>query len=205
MKAKRCLFLLVALFLFLTGCKDARVTEHTTGAENYNVISIVQKHHHDLDSNLSVFPYDIQSISASYEATVTTGGLDIEATIILDCRYEEYMYDAEVRRLKGLSMTLKSGGHKTINYVKLDEKSYHYPAYVTIDGFGNNYEYALLDEENLRIIYVYLAYPNVKKMTQTEFLKKDLSLYDKQDGLKGFSLYSHSFHRGEWVEFDDVQ
>ena len=39
-----------------------------------------------------------------------------------------------------------------------DGNSYPYPAYVTNDGFSSTYEYALIDRDGGRIVYIYAAY-----------------------------------------------
>ncbi|MBP5289767.1 MAG: hypothetical protein J6Z79_07865 [Clostridia bacterium] len=203
MKARFLMLLLIPLLL-LPGCGGPSATEKTTGVENYNVTHLVSAYHGDLDSNLSVFPDFVESDNADYEATVTVGPLDIEATIILDCRYEDYMFEAEIQRLKDLRLTIRDTWHTYTNYVKRDDSSYRFPAFVTIDGFGNTYEYALADYDHFRIVYVYVSYPDVKNFPHPEFLKTDLSLYDIKDPTKGFSLYNHSFSKGTWTEFDDV-
>ena len=72
-------------------------------------------------------------------------------------------------------------------------------------GFGNTYEYALIDEAENRIVYIYLAYPGVYTLTRySDYVKKDLSAYEEENTLDAFSMYNHSFDGGEsWVEFDD--
>ena len=63
------------------------------------------------------------------------------------------------------------------NYIMYDENSYDYPSYITIDGFSNNYEYALIDKDNLKIIYIYLVYPDIKNEKYTGYLKKNKKIY----------------------------
>ena len=54
-------------------------------------------------------------------------------------------------------------------------------------------------------MYVYLAYPDKKTLQDySDYIKKDLSVYEEENTWDAFSMYNHSFDGGEsWVEFDD--
>lgn len=56
-----------------------------------------------------------------------------------------------------------------------------------------------------RIIYVYLSYPGGKTLQEySDYVKKDLSVYEEKNTQDAFSIYNHSFDGGEsWGEFDD--
>ena len=87
--------------------------------------------------------------------------------------------------------------------MKYDDKFYPFPAYITNDGFGSTYEYALIDRDGGRIIYVYGAYVIPNSFPYKDCLKTDLSAYIA-DSLKAFTVYNHSFDGGKsWDEFDD--
>ena len=76
-----------------------------------------------------------------------------------------------------------------------DEESYPYPAYITLDGFDSTYEYALLDEEAHRIIYLYISYPSMTNLNYAKYLKKNPLSYT-QSGLESYTLYHHTFDGG---------
>ena len=85
-----------------------------------------------------------------------------------------------------------------------DTEMYNYPAYISIDGYDTVYEYALIDEENNRIIYALLSYPRLTDLVKyQEYLKKDKLSYKTDDGstLEKFSIYSFSFDDGIWSEY----
>ena len=75
---------------------------------------------------------------------------------------------------------------------------------MTSDGYSSVYEYALIDNENKRIIYVLLSHPDIANdesgTIQTEYLKKDVNAYDLKNGstLESFSIYSFGFSKGIW-------
>ena len=178
---------------------------HAEGAEDYDKEAIIENYAGDLDSDLSVFPDEVLTENAEYIADFNPNLFDTDGKMILECTYDEKQFAEEISRLQGLSMTIEYDIEQYTNTVLYDEDSYNYPAYITIDGFGNTYEYALIDKDNSRIIYVYLAYPGDKTLKQySDYVKRDMSTYKEENTWDAFSMYNHSFDGGEsWVEFDD--
>ena len=178
---------------------------HAEGAENYNKDAIIEKYSGDLDSDLSVFPDDIFADKTEYTADFNPNLFDTDGKMILICTYGDEKFSDEISRLQALSKTIEYNDEEHTNNVIYDEDSYSYPAYITIDGFGNTYEYALIDQSNNRIVYVYLAYPDKKTLQDySDYIKKDLSVYEEENTWDVFSMHNHSFDGGEsWVEFDD--
>ncbi len=125
--------------------------------------------------------------------------------MILICSYGDEQFSDEISRLQALYKTIEYDEEGYTNIVLYDEDSYSYPAYITIDGFGNTYEYALIDQFNNRVVYVYLAYPDEKTLQDySDYVKKDLSVYEEENTWDAFSMYNHSFDGGEsWIEFDN--
>ena len=76
----------------------------------------------------------------------------IDPTIQIYLEYElnEEDYAAEIQRIS--EARLEEG----IYQVWEDKENFIYPAYVATDGYSNEYEYVLMDDENHRLIYVYL-------------------------------------------------
>ena len=130
---------------------------------------------------------------------------DTDGRMILACAYGDEQFSDEIGRLKALSKTIEYDEEQYTNNVLYDEESYNYPAYITIDGFGNTYEYALIDQSNNRVVYIYLAYPDDNVLKEySEYVKKDMSVYKEESTWDAFSMYNHSFDGGEsWVEFNN--
>lgn len=195
------IILSMALLFVLVGCAPEKIS----GAEHYSKGYYIAKYGGDLDSNLSVFPDSVEGVTVNlFESSMGEGLFDTDGYIVLECAYAPEQMAAEVERLQGLSMTIYHyDGQTFTNRVMTDNKSYRYPAYVTIDGFSSTYEYALIDEAGGRIVYVYTAYINPRTFAYGDYLKTDFSAYNK-DSLKAFSMYNHSFDGGQsWDEFDD--
>ncbi|MBR4163427.1 MAG: hypothetical protein IKR11_07895 [Solobacterium sp.] len=197
-KISLCFFL-----LFLSGCNSGY---HANGSENYNKNDIVNNYHADLDSNLSVFP-DIdfsKDCIVRYEADLHTGLFDTDGKIILQSEYTTSQFEKEINRLENISMTIRDKEKEYTNKVLYDTEMYNFPAFIANDGFGNTYEYALIDQEKKSITYIYLAYPDINQFAEKEWLKRDLSAYDEANTFNAYSIYNHSFDNGKtWTEFDD--
>ena len=178
---------------------------HAEGAENYNKDVIIEKYAGDLDSDLSLFPDEIVTDKIEYSADFQPNLFDTDGSMILSCMYRDEQFSDEISRLRALSKTIDFDGEQYTNTVMYDEDTYSYPAYITIDGFGNTYEYALIDQFNNRIVYIYLSYPDDKTLEQyRDYVKKDLSVYEEENTEDAYSMYNHSFDGGEsWVGFDD--
>ena len=189
--------------LFLSGCSNGY---HAEGSENYNKNDIVNTYHSDLDSNLSVFPDKVFSNDCivRYEADLHTGLFDTDGKIILQCEYNAMQFEKEINRLENISMTIRDKDKEYTNKVLYDTEIYNAPAFIANDGFGNTYEYALIDQDKKRITYIYLAYPDVNQFAEKEWLKRDLSAYDEVNTFDAYSIYNHSFDNDNtWIEFDD--
>ena len=182
-----------------------------TGIENYSKESIIKKYGGDLDSDLSIFPDDIFFIEdGEYYSSLQTNLFDTDGYIILIANLDEVYFSKEAERLKGLNATVRQSCKENAdiytNHVKYDDNSYPYPAYVTIDGFGHTYEYALLNEDELKITYVYLSYPKIDKPEYMDYLKMDKSVYSRNETTKEFSMYNHSWDNGQtFMEISDCK
>ena len=177
------------------------------GFQEYNKQYIVENYHSLINSNLSIFPDQLitEEENVEYHAYITNELFDDNNEIYLSCVYEEEIYKEEVERLKAISITIKYKNQEHTNYIKYDETSYKYPAYISSDGFASVYEYALLLEENRQIVYLYLYSPNSATFEKyPDYVKKDTSSYKKLDTLTCFTIYNHSFDGGKsYIEFDD--
>ncbi|MBR3756191.1 MAG: hypothetical protein IKK48_03685 [Firmicutes bacterium] len=201
---RKIMMMIALLAAILTACTTP--SYQADGIEEYDIPTIVDEYVGDLDSSLAIFP-DAETVAAAkaeYTAFLYTGLFDTDGEIVLECTYDKGSFEQENQRLAGLSMTIVSGEENHVNTVLYDADSYNYPAYITADGFGHTYEYALMDEENLRIIYVYLSYPDEETGVDVRYLKRDAAVYEKADTFDRFSMYNHSFDGGEsWTEFSD--
>lgn len=201
----------LSLFILILLTLNLNSTKEMNGIENYNKSHYIKEYGGDLDSNLSIFPDNKNIlIDPIFSSSFKTGLFDSDGYIILKTKYSEEDFNTEIERLSKLEMTIKancySNAKSYTNYVKYDENTYNYPSYITIDGFGYTYEYALINKDDLEIVYVYLSYPDVKNSKYVEYLKKDKSEYSKVEVLTLYSMYNHTFDNGSsFVEFNDCK
>ena len=130
-----------------------------------------------------------------------TNFFDTDGYILLTTQYSKDDFEDEINRLKNLKLTISDGcsdDAKTYtNKIIYDTSSYTFPAYVTSDGFSHTYEYALINNDKLEIIYVYLSHPTTNKSVYKKYLKNKKSEYHKSDTLGMYSMYYHSFDDGD--------
>lgn len=188
-------FVLTMIFFMENTPYETRV-----GIENYDKAKISEQYRSDL-SELFVFPEDTKDmIEPTFVSSFKTGFFDTDGYMILQARYDKEDYDAEVKRLSSIECTVDD---ITIG-IKYDEETYALPAYVAIDGFDYEYEYALLDEKNHTITYVILSYPEYVDLSEyEEYLKLDADEYKIEDSLNQFSIYSRYYKDGVYIEYSD--
>lgn len=179
-----------------------------SGIENYDKTYYLENYGGDLDSTLLIFPDTTEeAVEATFESDMHVGLFDTEGYILLYAEYEKEAFEKEKARLSEITCTIYDSGEEesVTKGILYDEKSYVLPAYVACDGFGNMYEYALVDDENCSVTYVYLSYPKAETdAVYGKYLKKDLALYDIKDPFKGFTIYAYSFDGGDmWTEVSD--
>ena len=196
--------ILIIRILFVLGIISfsfSNASNDISGIENYNKDYYIKEYGGDLDSNLSIFPDDKSNlINSTFTSSFKTNLFDSDGFIILDAKYNKKDFDNEISRLKNISISIPKTCYPNslsyTNYIKHDIDSYNYEAYITIDGFGSTYEYALINENELEIIYIYLSYPNINNTNYNKYLKKDKSIYSNNN-LNMYSIYNHSFDNGK--------
>lgn len=188
-------FVLTMIFFMENTPYETRV-----GIENYDKAKISEQYRSDL-SELFVFPEDTKDmIEPTFVSSFKTGFFDTDGYMILQARYDKEDYDAEVKRLSSIECTVDD---ITIG-IKYDDESYALPAYVAIDGFDYEYEYALLDEKNHTITYIILSYPEYVDLSEyEEYLKLDADEYKIEDTLNQFSIYERYYKDGVYIEYSD--
>lgn len=178
-----------------------------TDPTKYNKNYYFETYCSDLDSTLSVFPdsvsddMDVKVFHSSFKSNL----FDTAGYIVLDYYLKEDEFEKEIERLQRLEAKIENyDGATHTNKVMYVEGEYDYPAYITIDGFRDTFEYALIDEENCRIVCVYLSYVNPQEFPYEEYLKEDISCYGEIGNYDEFTMYSYSFDGGDsYVEYND--
>ena len=197
------LFIYCILPVLLVLLSNLGPADNKRGLNNYN-----KDYYIDLNSGLYIFPDRKIVKDGEFSSSMKTNLFDTDGYIILKAKYSDKLYEDEINRLKDieLSVTLKCGPNSPsyTNKVMYDDTSYNYPAYITIDNCFDTYEYALLNEKDKEIYYIYLSYPKTTNKKYKEYLKKDKEEYYNLDSVCNYSLYNHTFDKGKsYSEFND--
>ncbi len=79
---------------------------------------------------------------------------DPDVQLYLRCKYTPERYAEECERLSQISVSHEGQTHR----IQYNTEDYTFPAYEAIHGYDCSYEYALLNEEEYTIEYVYLQF-----------------------------------------------
>ena len=168
--------------------------EHIEGIQNYDKTYLVQEFSGDMTSHFFLFPDDLSNAKeADFWYEYRTGLLDTDGTFFLTAVYSDEDFEKEKKRISEVTCTVNDGIDDHTQAVLYDKDMYNYPAYIAIDGYTYNYEYALIDEDNDRIIYVLLGYPDYEELSEySDYLKSDPSDYELKGSttLDRFCIYA---------------
>ncbi len=149
-------------------------------------------------SGLALFPDSVdESVVDQYFYDFQDTMFDPTVQIYLKCTYTQEAFDAECQRMAGESITSDGVTH-TVQY---NQEDYLLPAYEAIHGSNFCYEYALVDEDNCSIQYLFLQFVTKEDMVfDTKLLPDDyldsIDLpddYDADDTSIGFDIYAFPF------------
>lgn len=172
-------------------------TKTKRGVESYDKSFYLEEYGGDLGSTLMIFPDDLEGRDVlNFKSGLKTGFFDTDGYILLECSMSDRDFQQEIERLSSLKATIQYEEETFTNYILYDEESYPYPAYIACDGFDSTYEYALIDKDSNRIIYLYISYPSVTNLNYAKYLKKNPLEYI-HSSLDDFSLYYHTFDGGQ--------
>lgn len=140
---------LIVLALALSNLAKGDTRERSQGTADYQKWSVPEKYTHFL-----IFPEEIpaEAEEVEYYYQYESGWDRPMSQIYLSYRLNENAYATEQERLSSLNYTDRTGETRSVEY---DTTSFGYPAYVTIAGYDFCYEYALLNEKEHTIVYIY--------------------------------------------------
>lgn len=140
---------LIVLALALSNLAKGDTRERSQDTADYQKWSVPEKYTHFL-----IFPEEIpaEAEEVEYYYQYESGWDRPMSQIYLSYRLNENAYATEQERLSSLNYTDRIGETRSVEY---DTASFGYPAYVTIAGYDFCYEYALLNEKEHTIVYIY--------------------------------------------------
>lgn len=186
MKKRTAFFLLLLLCVtFITACsQNKKVVKVVTDISEYGQFDDFKG-----PSTLSIFPDTIldsaQNVKYYYGSVDSILGNDYQ--IYLECNYSDNDYKKETERLSKITETYLN----RTNSIRYDTDTFICPSYVAVLGNNQTYEYALVFNEEKKIVYVF-----------TQFMDRDDIVIDEQylppnfmegDSEHGFSIYAFKY------------
>ena len=154
--------------------------------ENYEIYLKELIESEDAHSKLFIFPEKVKKDNVEdFQYLKKDGLFDGSYLFYVIIKYEEKEYNKEIERLKNIKRVF-NGDSKNILFVD----SIKYPTYITIcDGLDTN-EYAMLDKDNFKIIYVFNQLFNSNNNLKDEYILNYTVPRDKRDRNNiGFNIY----------------
>lgn len=181
------LFVLVIFgTLFICWIIQGPKQESSRSLETYGEWSLPEKY-----STLLIFPETVPNSATdiSYYYKFQEGWNRPICQLFLACTLAEGDFVSEKQRLSEIAISSEAGTDR----VKYDENAFLYPAYVAIEGYDFCYEYALLNEEDRQIFYVYAMntiYRDVKfdRKYLPDYYMENFENFEV-DGLDRFTIY----------------
>lgn len=194
--------------ILLTGCGQEN-TYHTTDVSLYlQMEGNIANEGEDVRSGFFVFPESIEEFSnVEYEYYCEEGVLDNSYMIFLKATYpDEKSYNEEEERLSNITCEVKTSKGTVVNEIEYTETLFEYPAYVTVYNTNMSFEYALTDEENYSVVYVYLKLCEGSDFLPDKYLPKEFvesSMMNYDTSWKNQNIYYAPDGDGVHVYFQD--
>ncbi len=167
------IFVVASFSIFWT--KDTTITD----VEKYR-----QWDDSGIQGGLEIFPEFISKPdNTEYYYNLSKGLFDNGIQIYLKSTLDKEEFEKEVERLSKVTNQYEGKKQK----IEYKTKGFNYPAYVSIYNFDSEYEYALVDEKNLTISYIYLQYIDDKEIM---FDKTEMP-NDYREGKDSFNIYAY--------------
>ncbi|MCK9470374.1 MAG: hypothetical protein M0Q88_01315 [Bacilli bacterium] len=171
--------LLSCILLFVSGCDSAGVGLYeSSDLSTYKNFGVPTG---GGSADIRVFPENLDNIqtinSYYYSANFPSWGRT-SWEVVLDVKYNEEDFYMELERLENYE-----DQNSSKRKLKLDKDCvlFNYPTYIVeYDGrydYGQVYNYISIDEDNLRIIYIYINCPSRKNQKRHQYEIKLSSIY----------------------------
>lgn len=113
----------------------------------------------DYETGLFIFPESLEQFRDIEYMHYCEDGWENTYVIYLKGYYDdEELYKKELERLAGITCTIELPNETVTNKIQYSETLFDYPAYISICDTNTCYEYALIDDDNKSITYVFFTY-----------------------------------------------
>ena len=162
----------------------------------------------EIESGLYIFPEDITNaldVNYFYYTALDFHSISTIA-IFAEVTYSEEDYQIEKERIAGLQCEIPMADDEqaVTNLIAYSEELFFYPAYIAVYNSNLSYEYALMDEESNKIIYVYSKLKDLNGMIPDEYIPIeviDKNMYEN-NSWDNINIYYAEDENGNYRYFD---
>lgn len=161
----------------------------------------------EINSKLAIFPNSTENVEdADYYYYCSKNSFNNHYVIYAEMEYTDEQYQKELQRLSEIEVEIELPSTQEVasNGIIYDEKLFNYPAYVAIYGCNLSYEYALTDEENHKIIYVYSRLQDMNGMIPDKYLPLEVIGKDmyENNSWDNINIYYSEDENGDYMSYD---
>lgn len=185
---------------FTVGCAawPEKETYSTTNIEEYrNFEGHISEEKEGIFSGLKIFPLElteeIHSVSYIYECENVA--FNNGYFIYLEGVWSEAAFEQEIQRLQSIFLSYGEESKRII----YDAKTFAYPAYITVfDDAEGCMEYALVDKENKRIVYLYCQFQEhlLESKVDKQYILTGQEEVENESLQQGYNMYKFEVKDG---------
>jgi len=202
-------FISVVVWLYLfcaSGIQQEYVTIDATEYGNWS--GHIDYEREEIESGLYIYPKSIaQALDVDYFYYTSLDYHSISNIVIFaEVTYSEEDYKKEKERILSLEceVALSENEQSVSNSIVYSEELFTYPAYIAIYASNLSYEYALTDEKNNKIIYVYAKLKDLNGMIPDKYLPLETigkDMYGK-NSWDNINIYYAEDKNGDYKFYD---
>lgn len=196
---KRIVFIVIVLLL-ITGC-SINYKEYND-IDNYSNYLISLRDNTDAHSYLSIFPDEIVNNNVEEFRYLSEDGLfDGDYLFYLVVNYDKESFYNEKDRISNITINYKNLEKKIL----YSEEGFNYPVYISIFDNNGSFEYALADEENYKIIYIFNQFFMWDKIEiNKNYEPIDYKVPIKDIKREGYNMYYFFNKNGDGIMFNET-
>ena len=196
---KKIVFIVIVLLL-ITGC-SINYKEYND-IDNYSNYLISLRDNTDAHSYLSIFPDEIVNNNVEEFRYLSEDGLfDGDYLFYLVVNYDKESFYNEKDRISNITINYKNLEKKIL----YSEEGFNYPVYISIFDNNGSFEYALADEENYKIIYIFNQFFMWDKIEiNKNYEPIDYKVPIKDIKREGYNMYYFFNKNGDGIMFNET-
>lgn len=168
----------------------------------------IENERNNIGSMLAIFPSSTENVmDVNYYYSCGKYSSSCNYYIICaEMKYADEEFRKEVQRISEIKcdVYLKRDQETVTNVIQYSEELFVHPAYIAIYGSNGCYEYALINEQEKEIVYIYLQDKVGKDILPNAYLPlnyQNMGVYELNDG-ENVNIYYAQDSAGDYCYYD---